>query len=418
MHTSLSPEFAHTETGEKAREFIAKCVHCGFCNATCPTYQMLGDELDGPRGRIYLMKQVFEGETPTRITQEHLDRCLTCRACETTCPSGVEYSKLLDLGREVVDDKVERPVHERFWRLLVREVVAEPKRFRRALAVAQRLKPVLPRLLREKMPAAAPADAAALRWPVTKHERQMLVLEGCVQPTLAPEINAAAARVLNRFGIQLTRVEQGGCCGAVRHHNGDLEGARENARQLIDAWWPFIDSGAVEAVVTTASGCGAEIQDYAALLQDDLHYAQKAARLAELSLDVSVVVARELDRLGGQFQVKDQQQRVAIQEPCTFQHALRDKHSVADLLQRFGYQTVLPANAHLCCGSAGTYSLFQPRLSQRLRADKLAALMQGQPRYIATANIGCQSHLEQASEVPVRHWIQLADEALGNPLQG
>lgn len=418
MHTSLSPEFAATEEGKKAQALIAKCVHCGFCNATCPTYQILGDELDGPRGRIYLMKQVFEGDQPTRITQAHLDRCLTCRACETTCPSGVQYSALLALGREVVDSKVKRPVHERFWRLVAREVLAEPRRFKRTLGVAQKLKPLLPSSLKEQLPASMPVDAATLQWPVVKRTRQMLVLEGCVQPSLSPEINAAAARVLDHFGIQLTRVENSGCCGAIRHHNGDRAGAQDNARKNIDAWWPFIESGAVEAIVVTASGCGAEMQDYAELLADDPQYVNKAQRVAELSVDISAIVAAELDRLGNGFEIKNQQQVVAIQEPCTFQHALRQKHSLTDLMRRFGYQTVVPADAHLCCGSAGTYSIFQPKLSNRLRADKLAALMYEQPQFIATANIGCQSHLAQASEIPVWHWIQLADKALGNPLQG
>jgi len=414
MHTSLSPEFLHTKEGQKAKDLIAKCVHCGFCNATCPTYQILGDELDGPRGRIYLMKEVFEGGTPTQVTQEHLDRCLTCRACETTCPSGVQYSQLLDLGKEVVDKKVPRSRPEQLWRWAVREVVSEPNRFKHALNIGQRLRPVLPTALKEKIPPRVHHDAAALQWPVGKHERQMLVLEGCVQPSLAPEINAASARVLDRFGIQLVRVDNAGCCGAVRHHNGDKDGAKDQARRNIDAWWPFVESGAVEAIVMTASGCGAEVQDYALLLEDDPHYLEKAERIGELCTDISVVVGQELERLGNSFEVKDQQQAVAIQEPCTFQHALREKVSIAQLMQRFGYTPQIPQDAHLCCGSAGTYSIFQPKLSQQLRANKLDNLMRDNPSYVATANIGCKEHLAQASEIPVLHWVQLADKALGN----
>jgi len=418
MHTSLSSKFQHTAEGKKAQELIEKCVHCGFCNATCPTYQILGDELDGPRGRIYLMKEVFEGGVPTRITQEHLDRCLTCRACETTCPSGVQYSQLLDLGKEVVERKVPRSRPEQLLRWMVREVVSEPKRFQRALNVGQKLKPVLPQALKEKIPQQHMVDPATLQWPVAKRERQMLVLEGCVQPALAPEINAAAARVLDRFGIQLTRVDRAGCCGAVRHHNSDKPGARAQAKQNIDAWWPFIDSGSVEAIVSTASGCGVELQEYALLLADDPHYAHKAERVAELSQDISVIVSQEIERLGNEFEVKKQNVAVAVQEPCTFQHALREKTPIAHLLQQFGYEPQIPQDAHLCCGSAGTYSIFQPKLSQQLRANKLQALNQTGPQYIATANIGCQSHLAEASEVSVVHWVQLADMALGNPIQG
>ncbi|HLR30368.1 MAG TPA: glycolate oxidase subunit GlcF [Paenalcaligenes sp.] len=417
MHTSLSPEFLNTEEGEKAKELISKCVHCGFCNATCPTYQLVGDELDGPRGRIYLMKEVFEGKTPTRVTQEHLDRCLTCRACETTCPSGVQYSQLLDLGKAVVDRKVERSRLDQFRRWAVREVVSEPTRFKRALSIGQRVKSLLPKALKEKLPPSEPHNTAALQWPTAKHERQMLVLEGCVQPALSPEINAAAARVLDRFGIQLVRVDNAGCCGAVRHHNDDKAGAQEQARRNIDAWWPFIDSGAVEAVVMTASGCGAEVQDYGMLLENDPAYSAKAQRVAELSKDISVIVSAELERLGRDFEPRDQQTTVAIQEPCTFQHALRDKVSIAQLMERFGYTPQIPKDAHLCCGSAGTYSIFQPELSKQLRANKLDNLLVDGPRYVATANIGCQTHLGEASEVPVLHWIELADQALGNPKQ-
>ncbi len=417
MHTSLSPEFLNTEAGQKAKDLIAKCVHCGFCNATCPTYQLLGDELDGPRGRIYLMKEVFEGKEPTRITQAHLDRCLTCRACETTCPSGVQYSRLLDIGKTVVERKVKRSRPEQFLRWAVREVVSEPERFERALSIGQRLKPILPQAIKEKLPERIGHDPIALQWPTTKRARQMLVLEGCVQPTLSPEINAAAARVLDHFGIQLVRVNSAGCCGAVRHHNNDKAGAQEQARRNIDAWWPFIDSGAVEAIVMTASGCGAEVQDYGLLLEEDPVYAAKAQRVAELSKDISVIVAQELDQVGSDFQPRDQQITVAVQEPCTFQHALRDKVSIARLLQRFGYTPQVPENAHLCCGSAGTYSIFQPQLSKQLRANKLASLMRGAPRYIATANIGCQQHLANASEVPVMHWIELVDQALSHAAQ-
>jgi len=418
MHTFLSPEFLHTDEGKRAQELIAKCVHCGFCNATCPTYQLLGDELDGPRGRIYLMKQVFEGEPVSKITQDHLDRCLTCRACETTCPSGVQYSQLLEIGQAVLERKVPRSAPKRVARWAVREALSEPKRFEPLYQLGQKLRPLLPQSLKDKLPDTAAVTAEQLLWPVAKRKRQMLVLQGCVQPTLAPEINAAAARVLDRFGIQLVQVDNAGCCGAIKHHNGDTPGALEQARRNIDAWWPFIDSGAVEAVVMTASGCGAEVQDYGRLLADDPHYAEKAQHVAEACRDISAVVAREIERLGKDFEVKKQKQLVAVQEPCTFQHALRVKTPLATLLQRFGFEVCLPQDPHLCCGSAGTYALFQPKIARQLRRNKLQALTVDQPDLIATANIGCQTHLGQSSSIPVRHWIQLADQVLGDPLQG
>lgn len=407
MHTALSPEFENTAIGKQAQDLIAKCVHCGFCNATCPTYQLLGNELDGPRGRIYLMKEVFEGGPVTRVTQEHLDRCLTCRACETTCPSGVQYSQLLDLGRRTVDSKVERPFAEKLLRKGLVELVSRPTLFKQVHRVGKMVKPFLPAQLKAKIPTEDNRQLATL--PTRNHDRKMVVLSGCVQPTLTPGTNVSAARVLDQLGITLLTVAEAGCCGAVRHHAGDQEGAKDNARNNINAWWPLIQNQHIENIVMTASGCGAEVQDYGRLLADDPVYAEKAATISELSVDISVIVHQELSKATSLPSLK-QPIKVAVQEPCTFQHALRKKASIAQLLTKLGYQTTPVADGHLCCGSAGTYSVLQPAISHQLRSNKLDNLMAASPALIATANVGCQTHLQETSQVPVQHWIELVDK--------
>lgn len=408
MHTALSPEFINTEIGQEAQALIAKCVHCGFCNATCPTYQLLGNELDGPRGRIYLMKEMFEGKPVTRITQEHLDRCLTCRSCETTCPSGVQYSQLLDLGRRTIDQKIERPLTEKILRKGLVELVSKPTLFKQVYRAGKIAKPFLPKAAQAKLSALDENQLAIL--PTTQHARKMVVLSGCVQPTLTPATNISAARVLDHLGISLLTVAEAGCCGAVRHHAGDKDGAKDNARNNIDAWWPLIESQQIEAIVMTASGCGAEVQDYGRLLATDTNYAEKAAKVSELSLDISVIVQQELSQKATLPRLK-QTIKVAVQEPCTFQHALRKKASIGQLLSQLGYETTPVPESYLCCGSAGTYSILQPTISKQLRAKKLTALMTGGPAIIATANVGCQSHLQETSSIPIMHWIELVDKA-------
>lgn len=401
MHTALSPEFAHTEIGQQAKALIAKCVHCGFCNATCPTYQLLGDELDGPRGRIYLMKEMFEGKPVSRITQEHLDRCLTCRACETTCPSGVEYGQLIDLGRRVINEKIKRPASEQLKRTALIEFISRPTLFKQVYRSAQSAKPFLPKSVQAKVQSSTPKPYSP-----KKHDRKMLVLQGCVQPALAPQTNIAATRVLDHLGIELITAPEAGCCGAIRQHNGELERAQQQAKQNIDAWWPYIEQGA-EKIIMTASGCGAQVQDYDKLLAEDPLYADKAKTISELCCDLSVVVYESV--LASEVPNSPQAMRVAVQEPCSYQHALRHKAPLQHLLRQLGYEVTPVAENHLCCGSAGTYSVFQPKLSAQLRERKLQHLMAHQPAVIVTANIGCQHHLQETSPIPVLHWIELVD---------
>jgi glycolate oxidase iron-sulfur subunit len=387
----------------QANEILRSCVHCGFCNATCPTYQLTGDELDGPRGRIYLIKQVLEGNKPTDKTQLHLDRCLTCRACETTCPSGVNYHLLLDTGRELVEQSVPRPLSARLVRRVLRLVLPWPARFTPLLRTGQLLRPLLPTAIKNKIPARSKDQRPR---PQQQHARRMLLLTGCVQDAMSPQINAATIRVLDALEIQTITRSNSGCCGAVSHHLGATDEALGFMRRNIDAWWPDIQQGA-EAVVVTASGCAPMVKDYAQLLANDAAYADKACRISELAKDISEIIAAE-DFMTVIRQTAGEQ-KIAFHSPCTLQHAQRITGSVEQILEQAGYTLTSVSDSHLCCGSAGTYSILQAELSGRLRDNKLAALQAGQPDMIATANIGCLTHMAGHAEVPVKHWIEYLD---------
>ena len=403
MQTRISDRYRDTPQGREADRILRACVHCGFCTATCPTYQLLGDELDGPRGRIYLIKQLLEGEPVSYKTQLHLDRCLTCRSCETTCPSGVEYGRLVDIGRELTEAEVPRSPFNRLMRVMLRKVLPYPRRIGPLMGLGQLFKPLMPR----KLAAQLPRRQRPGHRPKTTHARKMLVLEGCVQSVATPATNAAAARVLDRLGIELVSPRGAGCCGAVSHHLSAVDEGRDFIRRNIDAWWPHIEAGA-EAVIITASGCGAMVKEYGHLLKDDPDYAEKAARVTALARDFSEVLRDEPlpgDRL------KPTVGKLAFHSPCTLQHGQQLSGVVEGILTRAGFKLVPVADAHLCCGSAGTYSILQPELSRELLANKLDALQKPQPEVIATANIGCQMHLDSESRVPVRHWIELLDEA-------
>jgi len=410
MQTRLSSEFKGTPDGDAAEAILRKCVHCGFCTATCPTYQLLGDELDGPRGRIYLMKQVLEGEPVTRSTQQHLDRCLTCRNCESTCPSGVQYGELVEIGRKLVDARVERPRGERAVRWLLKEGLTSPL-FAPAMKLGQAVRPLLPATLRNKVPPRAAASAH--RWPTRQHPRKMLLLMGCVQPAMAPNINSATARVLDAAGIQALVAPKAGCCGAVKFHLNDQDGGKAQMRANIDAWWPQVESGAVEAIVMNASGCGVTVREYGHILRDDPVYAGKAARISALTRDLSELLPDLVPALKGR--VKAPAGVVAYHPPCTLQHGQKLRGGVEVNLRALGFDVqVAMSESHLCCGSAGTYSVLQPELAYPLRDRKLGHLNQLKPTTIVSANIGCITHLQSGSETPVRHWVELLDEALAN----
>jgi len=409
MQTNIADSFRNTPEGEVAERILRNCVHCGFCLATCPTYQVLGNELDSPRGRIYLMKQVLEGATPTEKTQLHLDRCLTCRNCETTCPSGVEYGKLLDIGRHIVEEEVGRGVTETATRTALKTGLGTPILFNSALKLGQGVRGLMPGFLKSRIPEAE----AAGDWPAPRHARRMLVLQGCVQPGLKPNINAATARVLDRIGISLVAADKAGCCGALAHHLNDTEGGLAAARRNIDAWIPSLDAG-VEAIVMTASGCGVMVKDYGWLLRQDPAYADKAARVSAATKDISEILAAEGDALkrltthGLPLTGK----RIAYHPPCTLQHGQKLSGDVEALLAQAGFELTPVAEKHLCCGSAGTYSILQPEIAGALKTRKLGHLQAGAPETIVTANIGCLTHLQSGTPLPVRHWVELLDEAM------
>lgn len=406
MQTNLAPEFRDTPEGQEADAILRKCVHCGFCTATCPTYQLLGDELDGPRGRIYLIKQVLEGEAPTRKTQLHLDRCLTCRNCESTCPSGVRYGQLVDIGRRIVEEKVPRGASSRAIRRVLGEGLTSPL-FSPAMKLGQSVRGLLPARLKEKVP---PRQEAGI-WPTRQHARKVLMLAGCVQSAMAPNINAATARVLDAAGIQTLIAPEAGCCGAVKFHLNDQEGGRAHMRANIDAWWPYVERGDVEAIVMNASGCGVTVKEYGHLLQHDAEYAERAARISALTRDLSELLPDLVAAL--QDKVRAPSGVLAFHPPCTLQHGQQLRGGVERYLRQLGFEVQLPLNeAHLCCGSAGTYSVLQPEIAHSLRDRKLGHLQQLQPQAIISANIGCITHLQSGTELPVRHWIEVLDAAL------
>ncbi len=407
MQTQLAPEFQGTPEGIEAEAILRKCVHCGFCTATCPTYQLLGDELDGPRGRIYLIKQVLEGAQPTRATQLHLDRCLTCRNCESTCPSGVQYGHLVDIGRKIVDEKVPRPLVQRGLRWALKEGLPSPL-FAPAMKMGQAVRGLLPASLRAKVPAPEPAGA----WPTREHARKVLMLVGCVQPAMMPGINSATARVLDAAGIQTLVAPEAGCCGAVKFHLNDQDGGLAQMRANIDAWWPHIESGAVEALVMNASGCGVTVKEYGHLLRHDPQYADKAARTSALTRDLSELLPDIAPALQGRLR-NIPQGVVAFHPPCTLQHGQQLRGGVEQHLRTLGFDVRLTLNeSHLCCGSAGTYSVLQAQLSHQLLERKIGHLSALEPVVITSANIGCITHLQSGTGTPVRHWVQVLDDAL------
>ena len=411
MQTKLAPEFENTPDGLAAEAILRKCVHCGFCTATCPTYQLLGDELDGPRGRIYLMKQVLEGAEPTRSTQLHLDRCLTCRNCESTCPSGVDYGHLVDIGRKIVDAKVPRPAGERALRWALKEGLPSPL-FAPAMKLGQAVRGALPAKLKAKVP----APQAAGEWPRTTHARKVLMLEGCVQPAMMPNINHATARVLDAAGIQTVLAAKAGCCGAVKFHLNDQDGGKAQMRANIDAWWPHVEQ--VEAIVMNASGCGVTVKEYGHILAHDPAYAEKARRISALTRDLSELLPDLVPALAAKLQGRvPAATRVAFHPPCTLQHGQQLRGGVEVGLRALGFDVrVAPNESHLCCGSAGTYSVLHPEIAGQLRDRKLGHLGQcfgdAAPETIVSANIGCITHLQSGTGTPVRHWIEVVDAAL------
>ena len=423
METHLADWFKNTPDGIEADAILRACVHCGFCTATCPTYQLLGDENDGPRGRIYLMKQVMEGAQPTMATMTHLDRCLTCRNCETTCPSGVQYGKLVDIGRKLVEERVQRPLGQRAARTALREGLTRRWLFDPAMRLGKLFRPLLPEVLKNKVPDSRDPGP----WPEDSHLAKVLLLNSCTQTAMMPGIDRATARVLDRLGVQSIIEPASGCCGALRYHLNDHDGGMAAARRNIDAWWPYLEAG-VDAIVMNASGCGVMVKDYGHLLRRDPAYAQRAAKVSSQTFDLIEWLPQRLGKLeaahersagekaAGEKAVRDSDalagRRVAFHPPCTLQHGQKLAGAVERLLAGWGAQILPVPDSHLCCGSAGTYSVLQPALSRQLRDRKLDTLQSSHPDVILSANMGCLTHLQSGTDTPVIHWIEWLDEQL------
>ncbi|MDO4904402.1 MAG: glycolate oxidase subunit GlcF [Lautropia sp.] len=406
METHLAERFRDTPEGIEAETILRKCVHCGFCTATCPTYQVMGDERDGPRGRIYLMKQVLEGKPATLATLTHLDRCLTCRNCESTCPSGVKYSHLLDIGRKIVEDSVERPLAQRVARKGLVWLVDQRTLFEGLMKTARSMRPVLPAAIKAKVPVAREAGD----WPTTAHAEKVLMLNGCVQGAMLPGVDRATARVLDRLGVGVIIDPASGCCGSLKFHLNEQDRALAEMKRNIDVWWPYIESGRVHAILMNASGCGAMLKEYGHVLRNDPVYAERAARVSEITVDAIEWLTK---RLGDRKPAAPlRTQKLVFHPPCTLQHAQKIRGEVEKLLTTWGAE-LLPFNEpHLCCGSGGVNSVLEPAIGRQLRARKLGHLQANRPEVILSANVGCISHLAGGTDTPVMHWIEWIETRL------
>ena len=409
MKTSIIDEFLDTPEGIAADKILRSCVHCGFCNATCPTYQLLGDELDGPRGRIYLIKQTLEGKLPGRQTQLHLDRCLTCRNCETTCPSGVNYGQLLDIGRSIINKKVSRDLHQRVLHFFLRKLFLSKFIFTALLSTGRSLKPILPVSLKKSIP----DKQQKLHYRGRQHRRKILLISGCVQPDLKPDIDTAARIVFDRLDIECIEMPSTICCGSLSHHLNAQDEAVRIVKTNIDNWWPLVENKTIESICMTASGCGVAIREYEQLLAHDEDYAEKAKRVSALYRDPAEIIASEdhaenlvvIERLNNER--TSENRNIVFHPPCTLQHGMQLKNIIEPLLSGLGYTLRPFRDKHLCCGSAGTYSITQKKISWQLLNNKLKNIDEVTPDIIVTANIGCQLHLQSGTNTPVKHWLEL-----------
>jgi glycolate dehydrogenase iron-sulfur subunit len=420
-HFSLA-QLADPDTAE-ANTILRTCVHCGFCTATCPTYVLLGDELDSPRGRIYLIKEMLENDrAATAETVKHIDRCLSCLSCMTTCPSGVHYMHLVDHARRHIEETYTRPLQDRLLRRLLGTVLPRPALFRLALlgaALARPLAGLLPAPLATMLRLAPrrPASPAAVDTPQTipaegPRRKRVALLTGCAQQVLAPEINEATVRLLTRHGCEVVIPHGAGCCGALVHHMGQEAPSLAYARRNIDAWQLVIDAGKLDAIVINASGCGTQVKDYGYMLRGDPAYAAKATRISALAKDVTEIMAE----IGLMAPVRATGQRVAYHSACSMQHGQRIRNEPKALLQTAGFTVLEVPDGHLCCGSAGTYNLLQPELATRLRDRKIETIESVAPEIVATGNIGCMTQLASGMSLPVVHTAGLLDWATGGPV--
>ena len=427
MQTSFSlAQLMDPQTAE-SEKILRACVHCGFCTATCPTYVLLGDELDSPRGRIYLIKEMLENERPaTKEVVKHIDRCLSCLSCMTTCPSGVHYMHLVDHARDHIEQTYKRPLGDRMIRGLLARVLPNPALFRFAVVGGWLGKPFAPalraiglkrlaamlRLTPARLPAPT-ADRSGKVFPAQGERRgRVALLSGCIGPVLRPSTNEATIRLLNRHGIEVTIAEGDACCGSLVHHMGREEQALAQAKHLIDAWTAEIERGALDAILITVSGCGTTVKDYGFMLREDKAYAAKAARVSALAKDVTEFLAT----LALEPSAAPPRLTVAYHSACSLQHGQKVVHAPKDLLCKLGFVVKDVAEGHLCCGSAGTYNILQPDLANRLRDRKVANIERLQPDVIAAGNIGCMTQIASGTAIPVVHTVELIDWATGGPM--
>lgn len=406
MQTHLPAQLLATDAGQEADRILRSCVHCGFCTATCPTFLQTGNELDSPRGRIYLIKEFLETGKASQITRHHLDRCLSCQSCETTCPSSVQYHRLLSIGQNLLGKQVRLPFLTRCRHGFMLAVLGSPRLFAGLVKLGKAFAGWLPQRLARQLPGRGRFKPSVFMG--NTPARRVIILNGCVQSALSPDTNHAAAIVLRELGIRASTIGAESCCGAMHYHSGKQPAGVARAKTLTDQMLAEVDAGA-EAIISTASGCGNFIKDYVHVLADEAGYAEKVARLLPFVKDIGEYLATQ-DMAQLKFTGNGM---LAWHSPCTLQHGQQLAGTTEALLKTLGFTLPAVKNSHLCCGSAGTYSLFQPEMSHSLQANKISALeTTGAPR-IATANIGCQCHLAAATDKPVRHWIEYVAEAMG-----
>lgn len=421
MKTEFTAEQLENPKIARANEILRTCVHCGFCTATCPTYQVLGDELDSPRGRIYLIKDMLEKDrVPDARTVRHIDRCLSCLACMTTCPSGVHYMHLVDQAREYIEERYKRPFGDRAMRWILARILPYPTRFRLALLGARigrpfarlmpdaRLRAMLEMAPRHIPPVSRNDDPQTFS-PEGPRRKRVALMTGCAQKALNTDINDATIRLLTRLGCEVVVAEGAGCCGALTHHMGKTEESHATAARNIKAWAREMDRGGLDAIVINTSGCGTTVKDYGYMFRHEA-LAEDAARVSAIAMDVSEILM-QLDLPGCGVPPMT----VAYHAACSLQHGQKIKTYPKDLLKRAGFTVVEPADSHLCCGSAGTYNLMQPEISRQLKARKVRTLEARNPDVIAAGNIGCMMQIGSGTGIPVVHTVELLDWATGGP---
>ena len=414
MDIKLASKYKNKKEFQIAEEIIRRCVHCGFCNSTCPTYQILGDERDSPRGRISIIKDILEGSEPTIQSQIHLDRCLLCRNCETTCPSGVEYGTLYKIGNKVVEKNIKTKSNQKFFRFILREFLLS-KFFYIGMYVSKKIRFILPKKIKKFIPKSKLSFFQInndFHRSKNKSEKKIILFLGCVQKSMLPSINEATQKILKVCDYSYSAIDNNDCCGAIRSHLSDNEGQIKNVKRNIDLWWPEISDGNIKYIISNASACSLEIKNYGKVLSDDPKYSEKAKKVSKLAIDLSEILPEIVNVLASKINFNKKNQKLVFHPPCTLQHGHKINGLVERNLEKLGYK-ILKTNeeSNLCCGSAGTYSLFHPEISIALKKRKIDHIKKLDCDLVISANVGCISHLQSESPKSVKHWVEvLADD--------